>query len=353
MPHYGQLVIGPPGSGKTTYCSGMSAFLNVVGRPCAVVNLDPANDDLRYDCSVDVSELVALEEVMEQLGLGPNGGLVYSMEFLAKNIEWLMDQLTRPGGPLDPNAKDDQYLLFDCPGQVELFTHNSALKDIIKVLADRLDLRLVAVHLVDSHHCTDAATYISATMLSLSTMLQLELPHINVLSKIDNLERYGTLAFNGSFYSNAVELDRLVPYVGSQPMREEEQEEEEEEEQQEQEQEQEEQAEQSKTREEAAREEQHTDTRAAGALGLKRYQKLNGLMCDLVQQFSMVSFMTLNVMDPLSMQTLLKATDTAIAYVQKAKERKATVTGTTYLDQFRQMVPEGAATTLGQRQTST
>jgi len=63
--------------------------------------------------------------------------------------------------------------------------------------------------------------------------------------------------------------------------------------------------------------------------------------------------MTLNVMDPLSMQTLLKATDTAIAYVQKAKERKATVTGTTYLDQFRQMVPEGAATTLGQRQTST
>ena len=319
----------------------MSAFLNVVGRPCAVVNLDPANDDLRYDCSVDVSELVALEEVMEQLGLGPNGGLVYSMEFLAKNIEWLMDQLTRPGGPLDPNAKDDQYLLFDCPGQVELFTHNSALKDIIKVLADRLDLRLVAVHLVDSHHCTDAATYISATMLSLSTMLQLELPHINVLSKIDNLERYGTLAFNGSFYSNAVELDRLVPYVGTQPMREEEEEE------------QQEQVEQSKARGEAEREEQHKDTLAAGALGLKRYQKLNGLMCDLVQQFSMVSFMTLNVMDPLSMQTLLKATDTAIAYVQKAKERKATVTGTTYLDQFRQMVPEGAATTLGQRQTST
>ena len=75
-------------------------------------------------------------------------------------------------------------------------------------------------------------------------------------------------------------------------------------------------------------------------------------MCDLVQQFSMVSFMTLNVMDPLSMETLLKATDKALAYIQKAKERKAMVTGTTYLDQFRQMIPEGAGPTISQKQTS-
>jgi GPN-loop GTPase len=344
MPYYGQLVIGPPGSGKTTYCSGMSAYLNVVGRPCAVVNLDPANEDLRYNCSVDVSELVALEEVMEQLGLGPNGGLVYSMEFLAKNIDWLVEKLTQSGGPLDSNAKDDQYLLLDCPGQVELFTHNSALKEVIQSLAKRLDLRMVAVHLVDSHHCTDAATYISATMLSLSTMLQLELPHINVLSKIDNLERYGTLAFNGSFYSNAVELERLVPYVGSQPMQEDESPT---------------QAKKVTTTEKMSETCEESDKEISnfkmtgGALGLQKYRKLNSLMCDLVQQFSMVSFMTLNVMDPLSMETLLKAADKAIAYIQKAKERKAKVAGTTYLDQFRQMAPEGATATISQQQLST
>tara|TARA_B100000780_G_scaffold276931_1_gene246547 strand:+ start:85 stop:1143 length:1059 start_codon:yes stop_codon:yes gene_type:complete len=346
MPHYGQLVIGPPGSGKTTYCSGMSAFLNVVGRPCSVINLDPANDDLRYDCSVDVSELVSLEEVMEQLGLGPNGGLVYSMEFLAKNIDWLVEKLTQTGGPLDKNAKDDHYLLFDCPGQVELFTHNSALKEIVQILADKLDLRMVAVHLVDSHHCTDAATYISATMLSLSTMLQLELPHINVLSKIDNLERYGTLAFNHSFYSEATELDMLVPFVGSQPMREDE----------------------NGNADDVYDETDPTDANSGkgsegseegkgnqgndtidqpemkGVLGLAKYQKLNGLMCDLVSQFSMVTFMTLNVMDPNSMEDLLKASDKAISYTQKAKERKSTVTGTTYLDQFRSMAPASSPT---------
>ncbi len=329
MPCFGQLVVGPPGSGKTTYCAGMNAYLNVVGRSCSVVNLDPANDDLRYDCAVDVSDLVALEEVMEQLGLGPNGGLVYCMEFLAKNTRWLVDALTTNGGPLDKSCKNDQYLLIDCPGQVELFTHNSALKEVIAVLAEQLDLRLVVVHLVDSHHCTDAATYISATMLSLSTMLQLELPHINVLSKIDNLDKFGTLAFNRDFYSSTQELERLVPYVGSQPMREEE-------------------VGGAGGGAGAVVDEGAVSrglveaTRKAGALGLARYQKLNGLLCDLVQQFGLVAFLTLNVMDPESMASLLKATDKAVAYVQKAKERKANLSGTTYLDQFRSAMPQGS-----------
>lgn len=29
---FGQVVIGPPGSGKTTYCNGMSQFLSLLGR---------------------------------------------------------------------------------------------------------------------------------------------------------------------------------------------------------------------------------------------------------------------------------------------------------------------------------
>jgi putative protein kinase ArgK-like GTPase of G3E family len=42
------VIIGPPGSGKTTYCNGMSQFLSLLGRKVAVVNLDPANDALPY-----------------------------------------------------------------------------------------------------------------------------------------------------------------------------------------------------------------------------------------------------------------------------------------------------------------
>ena len=73
---FGQLVIGPPGAGKTTYCNGMQQYLTLLGRKVAVINLDPANDVLPYECAVDVRDLVSLEEVQEETGLGPNGGVL-------------------------------------------------------------------------------------------------------------------------------------------------------------------------------------------------------------------------------------------------------------------------------------
>lgn len=64
----------------------------------------------------------------------------------------------------------------------------------IKIIYSSLNsLQLTAVHLVDAHLCGDPGKYVSALLLSLSTMLHLELPHINVLSKIDLVESYGRL----------------------------------------------------------------------------------------------------------------------------------------------------------------
>ena len=40
----------------------------------AVINLDPANDRLPYECAVNIEDLIKLEDAMNQYGLGPNGG---------------------------------------------------------------------------------------------------------------------------------------------------------------------------------------------------------------------------------------------------------------------------------------
>jgi predicted PilT family ATPase len=40
---FGQIVIGPPGSGKTTYCFYMKEYYQYFGREVVLVNLDPAN----------------------------------------------------------------------------------------------------------------------------------------------------------------------------------------------------------------------------------------------------------------------------------------------------------------------
>ncbi len=87
---FGQVILGPPGllcvkiaeqgdydaigSGKTTYCNGMQQFLQASGRDVAVVNMDPANEQLPFIADVDISELICLENVVEELNLGPNGG---------------------------------------------------------------------------------------------------------------------------------------------------------------------------------------------------------------------------------------------------------------------------------------
>lgn len=123
---FGQAVIGPPGSGKTTYCLGMQEFLSAIGRKVAVVNLDPANEGIPYQCAVDISELITLTDVMENLKLGPNGGLIYCMEYLEANFDWLQEKLSQFRG---------HYFLFDCPGQVELFTHHNSLRNIFAQLA--------------------------------------------------------------------------------------------------------------------------------------------------------------------------------------------------------------------------
>lgn len=88
MAFYGQLVIGAPGAGKSTYCGGLCEILKKIERPVICINLDPANDFLPFNVDIDIRELIRLEEVMEKLSLGPNGALLYCMKTLARNIEW-------------------------------------------------------------------------------------------------------------------------------------------------------------------------------------------------------------------------------------------------------------------------
>ena len=110
-------VIGPPGSGNTTYVAAMAELLTFQGRKVSIMDLDPGNENMSYTAAVDVAELVQVEEVMDTMRLGPNGGLLYAVQFVRTNLGWLDTQLAA----VDQGA----YLMFDCPGQVELFTADS------------------------------------------------------------------------------------------------------------------------------------------------------------------------------------------------------------------------------------
>lgn len=71
--------------------------MSAIGRKCSIVNLDPANEKTTYPCAIDVRNLITLDEVMDEEGLGPNGGVMYALEELEQNIEWLEEGLSRLG----------------------------------------------------------------------------------------------------------------------------------------------------------------------------------------------------------------------------------------------------------------
>lgn len=164
--------------------------------------MDPANDELPYECKVNISDLITVSDVMESLTLGPNGGLMYCMEYIETNLDWLISAISK--------LSSDTYILIDCPGQVELYTHHKSVRNILDYMTHKLDYRLAAVHLVDSHYCTESSKFISVLLTSLSTMLQIEMPHINILSKVDLIEHYGKLDFNIDFYTDVLDLHQLI-----------------------------------------------------------------------------------------------------------------------------------------------
>lgn len=182
---YAQLVMGPAGSGKSTYCAALVAHAQDCKRTINVVNLDPAAEFFNYQPIADVRDLIQVDDVMEdeELKFGPNGGLVFAMEFLLENREWLEEAL---------GEDEDDYILFDCPGQIELYTHMTVMKKLVDTL-QAWNFRVCGVFVLDCHFMVDGNKFISGAMAALSVMVNLELPHVNVLSKVDLLSQSSRL----------------------------------------------------------------------------------------------------------------------------------------------------------------
>lgn len=254
---FGQLVIGPPGSGKTTYCHAMSKFLEKLGRKVAVINIDPANENMEYKPVVDISQLIEHDDVMSHYSLGPNGALVYCMEFLEANVKWLITKV------LDLK---DYYIIIDCPGQVELYTHHNSISAIANKLEENL-VRLCSVHLIDSHHCSDPGKYLSSLILCTTTMLKLGLPHVNIMTKFDEMKKFSHLLdFNVDYYTEVLNLKYLLDKLDENPF-------------------------------------------------TSKYKKLNAAFVSLIEDYSLVSFIPLDISNQALLLQVKNAVDKASGYI--------------------------------------
>jgi len=291
-----QLVTGPAGSGKSTYCTAVQQHCATLGplrkRNVHVANLDPAAETFGYDLSFDIRDLITVEDVMEELGLGPNGALIYCMEYLLQNMDWLEEEL----GKFD----DDEYLMLDCPGQIELYTHAPIIKKVIDQMSTWGHAsRMCSVFIVDATFVCDAPKFISGSLLSLSAMIALELPHVNVLSKTDLVDEEkvesildvesASVLWQREEYNRSVadsgQTDSGDAKDGGDGM----------------------------TREERQR----------VALRRKKQNRLTEAICSLLDDYSMVSFIPLNITDEESIDHVLAHVDHTIQYGEDLEVRGA------------------------------
>lgn len=82
-------------------------------------------------------------------------------------------------------------LIIDCPGQIELYTHIPILPRLAKLLTTNLNINLVACYLLESQFMEDTAKYFSGVLSAMSCMIGLEVPFVNVMSKMDLVRKEG------------------------------------------------------------------------------------------------------------------------------------------------------------------
>lgn len=89
--------------------------------------------------------------------------------------------------------------MIDCPGQLELYSHYP----IVKVIAERFKkngINCCSVFCLDSTFLSEQSKFVSGCVLSMATMVQMELPHITVMTKCD-------LILDKSILENLNEMD--------------------------------------------------------------------------------------------------------------------------------------------------
>lgn len=160
-------VLGPAGCGKSTFVKVFSEYLRGLGSEVGCVNLDPATEPI-FDAEINIRNYVKTEEVMKKYKLGINGGLIKSVELSLKYVDKL--------------AIEEDYVLYDTPGQMELFIYFPAGRKIVNVLSDS---NTVALFLMDSSLIKDSESFLSAVMQNVIVSLRLSLPTATVLTKSD------------------------------------------------------------------------------------------------------------------------------------------------------------------------
>jgi len=195
------LVIGMAGSGKTTLMQRLNAHLHQHEIPGYILNLDPAVTHVPYAPNIDIRDTVNYKNVMKEYNLGPNGGILTSLNLFATRFDQVLSLCEKPRDP------PTQYCLVDTPGQIEIFTWSASGAIITDAFAATLPTCVVFV--VDTPRCGAPKTFMSNMLQACSILYKTRLPLILAFNKSDVQDPDFCLEWMADYdkFSAALELD--------------------------------------------------------------------------------------------------------------------------------------------------
>ena len=170
-------VLGTAGSGKTTLATNFCKWLNERGKSTCFINLDPGNFRLKVKPKVDVRDWVKSEEVMKNFNLGPNYGIIKSMELIEERIEAICEKIEKC---------EEEFKVIDTPGQIELFLYRDIGKKILKRIASKE--RSIILFLIDVNDLKDGEKFASIVAWNAILMLRLAENVVTLINKSDLLK---------------------------------------------------------------------------------------------------------------------------------------------------------------------
>lgn len=161
----------------------INAHLHSKKTPPYVLNLDPAVLSVPFEPNIDIRDSINYKEVMKQYNLGPNGGILTSLNLFATKIDQIIALMEKRSKPTSTTSRPPRHFLVDTPGQIEVFVWSASGSILLDSLASSFPT--VIAYIIDTPRTSSTSTFMSNMLYACSILYKTKLPMILVFNKTD------------------------------------------------------------------------------------------------------------------------------------------------------------------------